>query len=152
MCDPTQDSNQGNPLNILNKFKGLKITSLNVNSIIKHIDELQVLLENSPIDILAINESKIDDTASDNEIHINGYNIVRNDRNRNGGGVFMYIRKPISFAERNDLVPDSLEIICVEIKKPYDKSFLVGRQVRILTCLINLKLFSISVILLIGSF
>ena len=37
----------------------------------------------------------------------------------------MHIRKPISFSERNDLVPDSLEIICVEIKKPYNKSFLV---------------------------
>ena len=61
-----------------------------------------MLLENSPIDILAINESKIDDTVSDDEIHINGYNIIRNDRNRNGGGVLMYIRKPISFAERND--------------------------------------------------
>ena len=109
----------------MNKFKGLKIASLNINSIIKHIDELQVLLENSPIDILAINESKIDDTVSDDEIHINGYNIIRNDRNRNGGGVLMYIRKPISFAERKDLVPDSLEIICVEIKKPYNKSFLV---------------------------
>ena len=35
----------------------------------KHIDELQVLLENSPIDILAINESKIDDKVSDDEIH-----------------------------------------------------------------------------------
>ena len=105
------------------------VAGLNINSIIKHIDELQVLLESNSIDILAINESKIDDTVSDNEMHINGYNIIRNDRNRNGGGVLMYIGKPVSFSERNDLVPDSLpdslQIICIEIKKPYNKSFLV---------------------------
>ena len=66
-CDPIQDSNQGNPLNILKNLKGLKIASLNINSIIKHIDELQVLLESNPIDIQPIHESKIDDTVSDNE-------------------------------------------------------------------------------------
>ena len=140
----------------MKNLKGLKIASLNINIIIEHINELKVLMESNPIDILAINESKIDDTVSDNEIHINGYNIIRNDRNRNGGGVLMYIRKPLSFSERNDLVPDLLEIICVEIKNLHNKSFVyahgIGRQVRILTCLIILKLFSINVVLLIRSF
>ena len=44
--------------------------------------------------------------------------IVRRDRNRNGGGVAMYIRSCITFTNRNDLVPESLEQICVEINKP----------------------------------
>ena len=84
-----------------------------------------MLLESNPIDILAINKSKIDDTVSDNQIHINGYNIIRNDRNRNTGRELMYLRKSILFSERNGLVPDPLAIICFEIKKPYNKSFLV---------------------------
>ena len=103
----------------------MRIASLNVNSIVKHIDEMRILLESKSIDILLINESKIDDTVLDNEIYISGYNIIRNDRNRNGGCVIMYLKQLLSFTERNDLVVDSLEMMCVEIKKPYNKSFLV---------------------------
>ena len=74
---------------------------------------------------MAINESKIDDTVLDGEIHINGYNTIRNDRNRYGGGVLIYISETIPFSERNDLILNSLEMICIEIKKPHNKSFLV---------------------------
>ena len=41
------------------------------------------------------------------------------------GGVLVYLRESISLSERNDLLPDSLETIYVEIKRPYSKSFLV---------------------------
>ena len=88
---------------------------MNINSLLKHIDELRVLLANSSIDILAINESKIDDSIPDNEINIVGYIMVRNDRNRNGGGVVLYITDTISFSERKDLVPEPLEMICIEV-------------------------------------
>ena len=93
-CDAMQNnlSNQGNPFNFLNSIKGLRTASLNVSSIVKHIDEMRILLESKPIDILLINESKIVDTVLDNEIHISSYNIIRNDRNRNAGGVIMYLK------------------------------------------------------------
>ncbi len=108
-------NNQGNSLNILNNLKGLKIASLNINSIAKHIDELRTLMESKPIDILSINESKIDDTVLDGEIHINPCSTIRNDRTRNGGGVLIHISESISISERNDLLSNSLEIICIEI-------------------------------------
>ena len=72
------------------KSKGLKIASLNINSLLKHLDEIRVLLEKYTFDILAINESKIDNSISNNEIHILGYDIIRNDRNGYGGGVVLY--------------------------------------------------------------
>jgi exonuclease III len=43
------------------------IASLNINSLLKHIDEIRVLLTEYTFDILAINESKIDNSISDNE-------------------------------------------------------------------------------------
>ena len=47
-------------------------------------------MEDSKIDILAINESKLDDTINDDsELFIKGFEIVRKDRmlnGRNGGG------------------------------------------------------------------
>ncbi len=104
----------------------MKKASLNINSITKHIHELRTLMESKPIDILAINESKIDDTVLDGEIHINGCSTIRNDRIRNGGGVLIYISESISISERNVLLSNSLEMICIEIlKNPYNKSFLI---------------------------
>ena len=43
-----------------------------------------MLLSDRPIDILAMNETKLDDTISDNEIHISGYESIRSDRSTNG--------------------------------------------------------------------
>ena len=39
--------------------------------------------------------------------------------------MILYLRDTISFSERNDLTSNSLEMICLEIKKPHNKSFLV---------------------------
>ena len=111
-------------------LKGLRVANLNVNSLIKHIDEIRITLANSPFDILAINESKIDDLIPDSEIYIFGYNIIRKDRNRNGGGVALYIRDTISLSERNDLIPDRLEMIFIEVNRPHSKSFLVSTWYR----------------------
>ena len=52
---------------------------------IKRIDELRVIMADTSMHILAINETKIDNLVSDNEIRISGYNIIRKDRNRKGG-------------------------------------------------------------------
>ncbi len=82
------------------------------------------LFEN-PFDILAINESKIDPTIRDSEIYINNYSIVRFDRNRFGGGVALYIKNTIPYTERKDLVPDNLEMICVEINRQHSRPFLI---------------------------
>ena len=112
------------------KPKELKIASLNVNSLLKHIDEIRVLLEKYTFDILAINESKIDNSIPDNEIHVIGYDLIRNDRNRYGGGVVLYVRDNIPFSVRNDLIPNHLEMVCIEVSRPYKKSFLISTWYR----------------------
>ena len=71
------------------------------------------------MDLIHHNESKIDSSIRDSEININIYSIIRLDRRRFGGGVAIYIKNTISRFERRDLVPDNLEMICVEItRKP----------------------------------
>ena len=99
---------------------------MNVNSLLKHIDEIRHVLLSAPFDIFAINKSKIDELIiPDNETSIPGYNLNRKDRNRAGGGVVLYIRDNIPFSNREDLVPSSLEVVCAEINRPHSKSFLV---------------------------
>ena len=86
------------------------------------------MLFDRPIDILAINESKLDDTISDNEIHISGYESIRSDRStngRSGGGVCFFIRSEINYSVRSDLICEHLESLTVEIKKPRSRPFAV---------------------------
>ena len=42
--------------------KGLVTANLNTNSLIKHIDEIRIFLAQHALDILAINESKLDNS------------------------------------------------------------------------------------------
>ena len=81
-------------------------------------------------DILAINESKIDNSMSDNELYIFGYDIIWKDRNRYGGGVVLYVHDNIPFSERKDLISKDLEMVCIEINRPYNKSLLINVSYR----------------------
>jgi exonuclease III len=106
-------------------LKGLKIANLNVNSLLKHIDDLRLMLSDNPFDILAINESKLDSSIPDYEIHIHNYSIVCLDRNRCGGGVALYFKNTLPYLERKHLVFGNLEMICVEITNQHSRPFLV---------------------------
>ena len=105
------------------------MASLNINSLLLHIDELRVFMSSSKIDILMINETKLDSTIHDNEVHLTGFEIVRTDRKvngRNGGGVCIYLRTNLNYKIRNDLSNDKLECLTIEITKPRSKAFLVS--------------------------
>ena len=112
---------------------GLAIACLNINSLPAHIDDLRVFMVNSKIDILCINETKLDSTVMDGEIHLPGYEIVRLDRKlngRNGGGVCIYLRSNLNYRIRVDLSSEDLEILIVELANPRSRPFLVGTWYR----------------------
>ena len=71
---------------------GSKMACLNINSLVKHVDELRVLLSEFSVDILSINETKLDEPIKSSALHIPGYEFIRRDRSRNGGGVGFYIK------------------------------------------------------------
>ena len=52
-----------------------------------------------------------------------GYDLIRRDRNRHGGGVCLYKRSSINIKDRTDLIHNEMEAICVEIIKPMSKPF-----------------------------
>ena len=112
------------------RARGFKIAHLNVRSLIKHIDELRLHFEKQQFDVISLNETMLDITISNQEIKIKGYNIVRKDRNRHGGGVAMYIRSTINYSVRDDLSDENIETITVEITKPKSKSFLINSWYR----------------------
>jgi exonuclease III len=110
------DNNISSTLNFFANIKGFKIACINVNSLMKHIDEIRFILTSTTLEVLAINESKLDNSINDGEIHIHGYVSIRKDRTRHGGGVLIYIKENLVYSNRSDLVPYRLEMICLEIK------------------------------------
>ena len=52
---------------------------MNINSLTKHIDEFRILLFDYSIDIISINETKLDDTIKSCEVYIPGYEFIRRD-------------------------------------------------------------------------
>ena len=64
---------------------------------------LDSLQKNEKIDIFAINETKIDDKVKNQLVDIDEFDLKRSDRDRQGGGVPLYIRNTVSFKLRDDL-------------------------------------------------
>ena len=105
--------------------RGFKMAFLNIVSLPKKIDEINFSMSKKFIDLIAFNETRLDANITDNMINLDGYDIVRKDRSRNGGGVCIYLRSSINYKIRDDLVPSELEAVCVEIIKPHSKPFVV---------------------------
>ena len=75
-----------NPINKspFSNLKGSKSHHLNIISLVKHLDELLVYIHNQSLDILTINETRLDNTIDEQNIEIAGYDILRRDRIRLG--------------------------------------------------------------------
>lgn len=81
------------PTPVLPPWHGFKLASLNINKLTAHIDELRILLANNKIDVMSINETKLGETITENEVNIPAYDIVWRDRLTNdGGGVCFYMK------------------------------------------------------------
>ena len=83
--------------------KGLKIAHLNISSLRNKIQSVSNLLAEG-IHVLALSETHLDDTISDNLLAIQGYKIFRNDRDANGGGTAIYVQDHLATKIRNDLM------------------------------------------------
>ena len=108
-----------------NKFSRFKIMSLNIFSLLPHLDELRLLVDSEKPHIMCINETKLDDSIDDSLIQLDDYVIVRKDRNIYGGGVALYIHQNIQFEPKRELMCDEIESLSVQIKNGKFKPFIV---------------------------
>ena len=99
----------------MKKLKGFRVGHVNIASLIKYIDQLRFYLYHKPLDILSVNETRLDGSIDNCVIKIEGYNLIRKDRSREGGGVAMYFRDHLNVKEHSDLVPENIEAVCIEV-------------------------------------
>ena len=104
----------------------MKIAFVSIVSLPKHLDELRLRMQTQTLDIVALSETRLDNTFTDYAVSIEGYSLVRRDRCRSGGGVAIYIRSVIDYKIRSDLSDPDLELLCIEIQKPKTKPFLLS--------------------------
>ncbi|XP_068229711.1 uncharacterized protein [Palaemon carinicauda] len=96
--NPTDIGQEGSAIENAKCNDFLKIVHTNAQSILGHILEIQLMLEEQKIDILCISETWLYPYISDTFIHIPEYNIYREDHGR-GGGVCLYIRNYLKVTE-----------------------------------------------------
>ena len=106
------------------KKRGLHFLHLNVNSLLPKIDELRHICKLTNAAIIGITETKLDDSILNCEINIDGYDLLRCDRDRHGGGVACYIRQSINYNVKS-IFPVSIENIVIDVLLPKTKPFTV---------------------------
>lgn len=122
---------ENSPLNIDHEQlgRGLVMAFWNINSLLAHIDKLRVYMDANKIDILAINETKLDSTIENSEIYLQVLKLLEKMLGWNGRGVCIYLQSNINYITRDDLSSNKLECLMIEITKPHSKSLLTGTMV-----------------------
>ena len=111
----------------LSNINKLIVGSLNINSISGKFEQLKTVI-NGNIDILLVVETKLDATFPESQFVIEGYSApYRLDRNRNGGGILIYVREDIpckKLSKHN--FPDDIEGLFIEINLRKTKWLIFG--------------------------
>ena len=97
------------------KPKNVFLGHLNINSIKNKFASVWELIKDN-FNIFLLSESKLDSSFPDDQFSIPGYQIVRKDRDRNGGGFVFYINEDIPFKIiQNSRLPATSEVLPIEI-------------------------------------
>ena len=111
--------------------RGLRISHLNVRSIIHKMDSIRLMLKNKPFDIFSVSETWLNSDIFDSELAIEGYSFTRQDRSdRRGGGCMVYVRENLPYCIRPDLLDESIESCVIEINRPKCKTLFLWNVYR----------------------
>ena len=75
--------------------KSLVIAHVNVNSLGEKCDYFRDLLSKNLFDVLCITETKLSEYFVTHDLHVDGYRLHRKDKDRNSGGIVVWVRSDI---------------------------------------------------------
>lgn len=126
-----ESDDEDNPQIILKNIKEKNserpvFAHLNINSLSSKFEPLKLMIKDS-IDFLLVTESKIDDTFPCGQFQIEGFaRPIRLDRNRNGGGVIIFIRDDLVCREiEPGILYPELECTLLELRIRQSKWLMV---------------------------
>lgn len=94
-------------------------------------NELKMNFCNSKMDIICMSETWLDESINDQMIAIDGYKLFRNDRNRHGGGICVYLRHNLKCrllrksSNSEEATQGRTEFLCLEVECDSER-FLLG--------------------------
>ena len=93
------------------------IGCININSLKEKVTPLRDVLPNAPIDVLCVDETKLDSSFPDHKFKIEGYQfpLFRRGRNSKGGGKLVYLREGFIVKRMPKFNTGKAETICIEI-------------------------------------
>ena len=108
------------------KTENILLGHLIINFIKIKFESVWELIKDT-FDIFLLSESKLDSGFPDDQFSILVYRIVRKDRDRNGGGLLLYINEDNTFKiTQNSSLPPTLEILPIKINLGRFKFLLIG--------------------------
>ena len=121
--DPRKGTGEGIELDSLIPLKNclhtkdVSIAHTNICGLVRHIREIKILLEYSPVDFLAVTESHLNAEIDDREISINGYKIIRKDRPNGSpwGGCVLYYKENLEVHIIHKYMSVDIEAIWAEL-------------------------------------
>ena len=90
---------------------------LNISSLGNKINHLREICRKTQINVLCIDETKLDESFPDAQLHIKGYQYpaFRKNHNQNGGGKIVYVKEGLIANRTLQYENINLETICIEI-------------------------------------
>ena len=95
------------------KSDTLSILYFNARSVLPKISELQLLTKLHQPSIICIVETWLSPDIPSDDLDIEGYQVVRSDRNRHGGGILFYVSNAITYKALPQC--DGLELLSIAI-------------------------------------
>ena len=77
-------------------MNGVKIAFLNIVSLKRYRNVLNVILYENDIGIIGLSEKRLEKRTEDHKLSIDGYKIFRNHRDSNGNGVTICVKGSFS--------------------------------------------------------
>ena len=113
-----------NAWNIFQK-RGMQFIHLNIDSILPKIDEIRYIAKLTNATVIRLSETKLDNTVLSIELETEGYDLVRSDRSRRGGGVACFVKNSNSYIRKSNFCINT-ESIFIEIFLPKSRPVLIG--------------------------
>ena len=116
--------------------KGFKVVSANIRSILKHKDELSILM--NTVDIVALQESWLNYNVTDDLLAVKGFQYIRQDRStysdpaaiKQGGGLLIYMKDYLApyteKIEKGCICSNACEQLWVKISVPCHRITILG--------------------------
>ena len=116
------------PLNVFQKID-MHFIHLNVNILLFKIDEIRCIAKLTDASVIGLSKTKLDNTVLSSELEMKGYDMVRFEKSRRGGGEACFVKNSFSYNRKPNFCINA-ECLFIEIFLPQSKPVLTGSLYR----------------------